>query len=505
MARKVIGPTGSRRRRWLFLCTAVAAIAAAVLIIPSAFAVHNLGVFELDTGPHTLGGQTYTGANATSETTDDWDRVCYKVMQDSQCGSTTNASAKARAWATDRTIGSTGSVFTADPNASLFTGGGSKDPQDTNQWAWKDGAGGLPDKDNLQHAFAARYDVNSANCTGTETSCDVLYFGSDRFDNSGDAQQGFWFLQNATATQYNNNGTQTVCPQKIGGATGFCDPNTGAAVVHRDGDMLVISDFSNGGTNSTITIYEWCTGSASSTGTCAGQPLGLHFLAGSNTASAQCGIGSTDDPFCGIVNLTNGTPAPWPYTDKSGNHSYLAGELFEAGIDLTNLGLANECFSSVLSETRSSTSTTATLKDFVLAQFSPCHATLTTTQSTSAAVAPGTPVNDTATIVGNQATKYPTGTVTFYLCGPTSGLTSCTSTDTTKKLVGTGALAADNTTSATSNATSPNVNCASTATTGCSTTTGTSPLAPGDYCFLATWPGDTNYTVPLSEGGAGSG
>ena len=141
----------------------MAAIAAAVLIIPSAFAVHELGVFELDTGTHVIGGQTYTGANATSETTDDWDRVCYTVMQDSQCGTSTNDSAKASAWATDRTIGSTGGVFSSDNNATIFTGGGSKDPQNTNSWAWKDGAGGLPDKDNLVHAFAARYDVTNAN------------------------------------------------------------------------------------------------------------------------------------------------------------------------------------------------------------------------------------------------------------------------------------------------------------------------------------------------------
>ena len=47
MARKVIGPTGSRRRRWLFLCTSFAAIAIAVVFIPSALAVHDLH-FQLD-------------------------------------------------------------------------------------------------------------------------------------------------------------------------------------------------------------------------------------------------------------------------------------------------------------------------------------------------------------------------------------------------------------------------------------------------------------------------
>ena len=29
-----------------------------------------------------------------------------------------------------------------------------------------------------------------------DPTCEVLFFGSDRYDNSGDAQQGFWFFQN---------------------------------------------------------------------------------------------------------------------------------------------------------------------------------------------------------------------------------------------------------------------------------------------------------------------
>jgi hypothetical protein len=499
-----------------------------MVFITGAQAVHNLGVFELDTGNHTFVGSSCpntgvcVGANATDEaaTGDDWDNVCFTKTADALCGTSTGASATASAWTSDKTIGSTGGVFSVDPNATIFTGGGAKDPQDTTQWAWKDGAGGLPDKDNLQHAFAARYaNVSSADCTGTETSCDVLYFGSDRLDNSGDAQQGFWFLQNPTGTSYDSNGDgtpDTACPQKIGGGTGFCNPTspTGVAVGHADGDLLVISDFSNGGTNSFITIYQWCTGSASSTGTCAGQTLGLHFLGGSDTVSAECGIGATDDPFCGIVNLTDGTPARWPYTDKSGNHSYLKGELFEAGIDLTNLGLSGECFSSVLSESRASTVPTATLKDFVVGSFAQCNAGITTSPTLSGgtpatSVSPGTPVHDVATIVGNTTGKIPgvsasggpyssdgsapANKVKFYLCADTANpptITSCSSTTTS---VGLGTLSefnnTGNTSTPTSTANSPDVN-----------TIGT-PLPPGKYCFYATWAGDKNYTTALPTAG----
>src|SRR5436309_8607904 len=77
MARKVIGPTGSRRRRWLFLCTSAVAIAMAVLFIPSAFAVHDAGVFELD-------GNAVQGANSTPAmptATEDSDNICAKFAQ----------------------------------------------------------------------------------------------------------------------------------------------------------------------------------------------------------------------------------------------------------------------------------------------------------------------------------------------------------------------------------------------------------------------------------------
>src|SRR5213079_1143521 len=69
MARKVIGLTGSRRRRWLFLCTSFAALAVAVLVIPSAFAVHDENVFQLD-------GNAVTSAQSTPTALEDWDLIC---------------------------------------------------------------------------------------------------------------------------------------------------------------------------------------------------------------------------------------------------------------------------------------------------------------------------------------------------------------------------------------------------------------------------------------------
>ena len=126
------------RKRWLtaIIAAAGAAVAITAFGIGPASAVHDTGAFELD-------------GNATNKRAapgDDWDNVCHQVTG-SDCSTTNN------------TTGATAVDWVAEPNvnSTIFTGGGSKDPNDINQWAWKDSAGGLPAKDNLLHSFAARY------------------------------------------------------------------------------------------------------------------------------------------------------------------------------------------------------------------------------------------------------------------------------------------------------------------------------------------------------------
>jgi len=299
----------------------------------------------------------------------------------------------------------------------------------------------------------------------------VIYFGSDRFDNSGDAQQGFWFFQNKIGL-----GTNAV-----GGGTGF----TG---LHKNGDLLVISDFSNGGTTATITVYKWddaCTKAVTkpNPGDCG--DINLRLLATSDNAKCASGL-ADNDAFCGIVNPDNTTTVPWSsdYTDKSGNSThYLQGELYEGGINLSTLGLGNECFSSVASETRSSTSTTATLKDFVLGNFAQCGATFATQKTGGGQIgSDGTATISDAALISVSGTSSPpapdgTNKVKFYLCGPSAtAITTCSTS--------TGTLKAEVLPStATKNG---NVY---TVLSGDITVT-----AAGYYCFTATWAGDSNYT-----------
>jgi hypothetical protein len=371
-----------RRRRWLTGGLAGASSIAAVIAlgVAPALAVHDTGVFELD-------GNAVNGPAAG----DDWDNVCHQVLGTDCSTSNDTTGSIARDW-----------VAEPNHNATIFTGGGSKDPQDINNWAWKDDAGGLPDKDNLLHSFAARYQPS----TGPYAGKDVLFFGSDRLDNSGDAQQGFWFFQNSIALGSNS----------VGGGSGF----TG---VHKDGDLLVISDFSNGGTTSTITVYKWDSTCLSGVNKPKPGQFGdanLRLLA--TSTNANCASASAGDNFCGITN-TGTITMPWPFVDKSGTpgNQALTGEFFEGGVNLSALGLGDRCFASVASETRSSTSTTATLKDFVLGGFGKCGSTTTTTSSITGSTSIGTgsvSVSDSATVAVTGGISTWNGTVQFHLHGP---------------------------------------------------------------------------------------
>jgi hypothetical protein len=181
------------------------------------------------------------------------------------------------------------------------------------------------------------------------------------------------------------------------------------------------------------------------------------------------------------------TNAPWPFLDKGGSADFRTGEFIEGGLNLTNLGLDKECFSSFIAETRSSTSVNAVLKDFVGGQFAVCNATMTTAPSVGAGatVLPGTSVTDIATVVGSNPAQTPSGTVTFFLCGPTDP-SSTAVCSTGGSPAGTGTLSGSGGTASATSA--PAV----------------APTAPGRYCFRAEWPGDTNYTTPLTHAGTGN-
>src|SRR6266446_9065777 len=181
MTTRILGPSGGGRRGRFLL------------------------VFQLDRN-----AQTSVPAGAAGE---DWDHVCPASTPPGAVSCLGGTTALASTFDTD------------GANASIFTGGGSKDDLDTTNWNWKDGS--VPDKDNLAHAYAARYS-SSGNV--------YLYFGADRTANNGDSQIGFWFFLGSVAPV-------------AGGTFG--------PAAHTNGDILVLSDFTQGGTVVTVRVFEW--------------------------------------------------------------------------------------------------------------------------------------------------------------------------------------------------------------------------------------------------------
>ncbi len=222
--------------------------------------------------------------------------------------------------------------FIVDPTGSSdrgHTGGGSKDTLDVSQWRWTDGTV-TPAKDNIANAYAAGY---------VEDDNFILYFGQDRvLDRMGSADVGFWFLQNPIGL--NGDGTFSG--------------------THAEGDVLVQSDFTNGGDVSEVDVYKWQGGNlvkVSDNAECSDGKLGT------DNACAEANTGTISTSWAGNITA--------PY-------------FFEGGLNLSALfpGQSLPCFSSFITNTRSSHSESATLKDFSLGSIDTCGSIKITKQAT---------------------------------------------------------------------------------------------------------------------------
>jgi uncharacterized repeat protein (TIGR01451 family)/fimbrial isopeptide formation D2 family protein len=274
----------------------------------------------------------------------------------------------------------------------ILTGGSTKDTIDLSSWLWKQSSTtSVQDKDDIGNAFAAAYTAQSGHR--------IAYFGLDRYSISGDATAGFWFFKNGIAKTGN------------GGGNG-----TGFSGVHAEGDVLVVMDFSNGGSNGSATVYTWHNGA----------------LMNTNVSGGECD--GTSQTVCATTNITDAN-SPWPYTPKSGTanvfpaapiqgNSQGAGAFYEGGLDMTALGLDQSCYSSFMAETRSSNTPSSTLSDFVLGQFSFCNPPTIKTQASPSSVTIGQgTVHDTATLSGDNGPV--TGNVSFFVCGPNTSDPDC--------------------------------------------------------------------------------
>jgi hypothetical protein len=327
-------------------------------------------------------------------------------------------------------------------------------------------------KIDIMNAYAAAY-------TDPATKEEIIYFGLERNTNTGDANVGFWFLQD------------DVNCSSPGGSVNF----TGH---HKDGDLLVVSAFTNGGTVSTIDVYRW---DGDDTGSLNSTPV-AH---GVDCRSATTGTGDT---ACAVSNRVdnglNGTiTTPWLTSNKVDGvgHSLRTSEFFEGGLNLTKSGLGGRCFNVFIGDTRSSQSLTATLFDFARGKLGECVPNLTTQVSATTSKLPGQPVTDLATIKVTGATSPDdaVGTVQFAICGPVASpnYPTCTSGQGGNiTLIGSPVTLDNLQCDPDSPSNTDGISCALSLSVNDSNQTGArGALGAGNYCFLATAV-LTNYVSP---------
>ncbi|MFN3969349.1 hypothetical protein, partial [Flavobacterium sp.] len=167
----------------------------------------------------------------------------------------------------------------------------------------------------------------------------ILYFAGDRTSNNGDAQIGFWFYLNGTAPR-----------------TLFTSPNAGGdfAPAHAVGDLLILADFTGGGSTATVVIYRWKGSGPVSPGS-------------SIVPNTNGNLETTN--LAGTVAINNANVYPIPTGWSFLNPTYDTNEFYEGQVDLTSINLTNTCFSGFLLEARSSQSVTASLDDFASGLF----------------------------------------------------------------------------------------------------------------------------------------
>lgn len=351
--------TPRAKQRWVLLAVLVAIISLAGAIVT--LAVHDDGFFEVD-------GNT---ADAGPAAGDDWD-----TLIGNPCDSTPPGSA---------TVVLISCVPDAAPETA-FQGGGSKDDNDISSWKWANAPTGVaPGKDDIQNAYAALYVDGSGDR--------FVYFGMDVLPSSGTRQVGFWFLQDPDFG-VNSNGTFSG--------------------LHQNNDVLVQSNFTQGGQLTNLSVFSWQDGA-------------LELISSTAPGAAfGCNAGGSD-AVCVAVN-TSTVNATW----RTG---IAGGDFFEGGIRLDGAPInfdPDACLANFVGETRSSAPFSARLKDFATGDFDTCAqpTTIVTTQSSTGvtsdddiAVTIGASVTDSATLSGTNAASA-TGTVTYTLYNENTCTTS---------------------------------------------------------------------------------
>ncbi len=256
-------------------------------------------------------------------------------------------------------------------------------------------------KDEILNAYAALGTVANGPNTGNTS----LYVGFERGTNNGTAFQGVWFLQRDVACTSPATGSANFsCPVQTGQSADchtawtFNTSTTPWTVTHT-GDILLLVNFTGGGSNTTVQMYAWAPSVANRPQDAFPLLLldgqgGVPFNAtGSdcqdstsvNSGTAICA--TTNNPAFNPTTPTNGCiVTAWPpanqsacVTGASGKTTDTGGtaildelQFYEGMVNLNKVFGTIPCFSQALFEARSSAQPTATLKDYALGNFNTC-------------------------------------------------------------------------------------------------------------------------------------
>lgn len=436
----------------------ILALAMVVVFVGTAQAVHDTGFFQLDGNVAVGDHGVYPNAR------EDWDVICAAHLGSGATRTPGQTCQKSPTY----TLPSLTPLTVSDRSAFIQDGSntdadniykGGTDDADLNTWQWKT-AKPSPPKDDLLNAFAAEYQCDSTATTNGYCTLPyqptndlpnghkILFFGGDRFANNGNTNIGFWFLRKGLSTGTTTCGSQSGCnfvgPNNTvpSHTVGNCSLPTHPTPC-TPGDLFVFSAFLIGGSQPNIQVYEWVgAGNATNSPTSA-KTLQLVASSGNtDTTNAACDSSglNTGDKYCALVNQST-LNSPWLFTAANGKlaaNTIDQFELFEGGIDLTQLGFGGTCISTLLVNTRSSgSSVNSVAQDFTLGSFGSCTSSITTTAglnaagtsiATTPASANGTASSGTdSATVGVQGLSQWGGTVDFYLCGPIGTTAKCDS------------------------------------------------------------------------------
>ena len=282
------------------------------MLAPTASAVHDED-FELD-------GNTASTAGGVQDV--DWEDL-FTEPDKSKTG-VGNAPVPVASLPGDHTVATfiedweikaNGDFDTSDPTTYTT---GAKDIGEVNTWRCV-GANNVTNKGDLTNVYATI--VN----TDTQT---FIYFGAEKTEDNGDNNIGIWLLQGSA-----------TCPTP---ATGNGNAFVGT---HADGDIFLVSAFTNGGGVSNITAYAWSTDldgddihneNADDVGL-DGEPIAV---------SADCVLSVSnpnfDDRLCATTN-TQATKTPATHDPEWSHYSKQFGvnggiersTFFEGGIEIT--------------------------------------------------------------------------------------------------------------------------------------------------------------------------